>query len=148
MIAERAEIRGDRFPMRERFLRSARFLAHLAKESHEPAETDQTFARARNQIADRADAPQHFRVIALAGLPGPVVERARRLLAQLERKRPRPEATQLSLFGGLAAVVVAVAPAPLVDPVRVAVRALEPDAMSPREAQDALYRLKRLASEA
>ncbi len=85
----------------------------------------------------------------LAGLPGPVVERARRLLSQLEKKRPRPEATQMSLFGG-GPSHPAVAPppaAPLVDPVRVAMEAMDPDAMSPREAQAALYRLRELCRE-
>jgi DNA mismatch repair protein MutS len=36
----------------------------------------------------------------LAGLPPAVVTRATKLLRQLEKKRPRAEATQLSLFGG------------------------------------------------
>lgn len=84
-----------------------------------------------------------------AGLPGTVLARARRLLGQLERKRPKPEATQLSLFGSAAPPEEAVAPrtqAPVVhaSAVEDALRELDPDMMSPREAQAALYTLKRL----
>lgn len=78
-----------------------------------------------------------------AGLPAPVLGRARRLLGQLERKRPRPEATQLSLFGeGAAAEPAAPVAAPSV--VEDALRALDLDALSPREAQAELYRLRQL----
>ena len=80
----------------------------------------------------------------IAGLPPPVVQRARELLKQLERKRPRPEASQLSLFGGAPVEEAAPLPAPLADPVREAVAALDPDQMSPRDAMDALYRLREL----
>ncbi len=90
----------------------------------------------------------------LAGLPAPVVKRAKNLLQQLEKRRPKPEATQLSLFGGGAApevdtvrlVEVPIAPpvAPLTDPMREAVQALDPDTMSPRDALVALYKLRDL----
>ena len=84
-----------------------------------------------------------------AGLPPPVLARARRLLGQLERKRPKPEATQLSLFGSAAPPEEAFTPrtqAPVVhaSAVEDALRELDPDMMSPREAQAALYTLKRL----
>ena len=78
----------------------------------------------------------------LAGMPELVVDRARELLAELER-RPRhgPPNKQLSLF------IPAPAPdkAPEPDALRVALAALDPDGMSPREALDALYRLRGLA---
>jgi len=82
----------------------------------------------------------------LAGLPGPVVDRARRLLAQMEKRRPKAEATQLSLFGTAPAPLSPASPpaAPLVDEVRAAVEGIDPDALSPREAHAALYRLKEL----
>ncbi|MDP2306735.1 MAG: DNA mismatch repair protein MutS [Pseudomonadota bacterium] len=87
----------------------------------------------------------------LAGLPAPVVKRAKALLLQLERRRPKPEATQLSLFGGggaepprLVEVYTEPAAAPLSDPVREAVFALDPDTMSPRDALVALYKLRDL----
>jgi DNA mismatch repair protein MutS len=84
-------------------------------------------------------------------MPAPVVARARILLRQLERRRPRPETNQLSLFGtptdGSPPREPAprdVPPAPLVDPIREALAAVDPDALSPREAQAALYRLREL----
>ena len=89
----------------------------------------------------------------LAGLPALVVKRAQGLLKQLERKRPKPEATQMSLFGPreeeavapvLVEVPIAVPDAPLVDPMREAVAAIDPDTLSPREALQALYRLRDL----
>lgn len=83
----------------------------------------------------------------LAGLPLPVVTRAKHLLAQLERRRPRPEATQLSLFGPAPVPIQPPEPAPepLLDAVRAEVRALDVDSLTPRQALDALYRLKSLA---
>jgi DNA mismatch repair protein MutS len=74
-------------------------------------------------------------VAALAGVPGTVIARARGYLAALERhtqagRAPAPQA-QLDLE-----------PAPVADPVRERLAALDPDRMSPREALDALYLLK------
>lgn len=86
-----------------------------------------------------------------AGLPRAVLDRARRLLGQLERKRPKPEATQMSLFGGQAPT-----PEPestretaivRISPVVETLRGIDPDVLSPREAQAALYQLKRLLEE-
>lgn len=81
----------------------------------------------------------------IAGLPKPVVERAQRLLKQLEKRRPKPEANQMSLFGAAPAPVDAPPPAePLMDPVRTALLAVDPDSLTPRAALDELYRLRRL----
>ena len=91
-----------------------------------------------------------------AGLPKPVLDRARRLLGQLERKRPKPEATQMSLLGGAESSVGAASasagpaqsrPEPAIvrePPVVQSLRDLDPDAMSPRQAHEALYQLKRM----
>ncbi len=86
-----------------------------------------------------------LQVAALAGLPKAVLAEARRTLAELERGahghvakappagRAAAEASpQLGLF--------ATAPSALEE----AVRAIEPDALSPREALEALYRIKAL----
>ena len=79
-------------------------------------------------------------VAALAGVPKPVIDTARAHLQALE-SRPRDTTSvsarpdtpqQFSLFD---------ATPPALD----ALRALNPDTMSPREALDALYRLKSLA---
>lgn len=79
-------------------------------------------------------------VARLAGVPAPVVARARAVLAELERSgAARPES--LPLFATAAASeAVRVA----ADPVREALAALDPDAITPREAQEALYRLRAL----
>ena len=86
----------------------------------------------------------------LAGLPGHVIERARALLTDLERK-PRATAPtrQLSLFGGPPGPPAAPPPdpTPRPDPVRDALAALDPDALSPRDAPAALARLRALLGE-
>ncbi|MFC4821702.1 DNA mismatch repair protein MutS [Dokdonella ginsengisoli] len=86
-----------------------------------------------------------LQVAALAGLPKPVIAQARQYLEGLERPPvasaaetvpPAPAragSPQLGLF----------AP-PMPSPAEEALRALDPDALSPREALEALYRLKKL----
>ena len=76
-------------------------------------------------------------VARLAGLPPAVVKRARALLAELEGAGA---ATALPLFSH-----VAPEPEPPRDPLREALAGLDPDVLSPREAQAMLYELKRLA---
>jgi len=80
-------------------------------------------------------------VARLAGVPASVVKRAGQLLQALETRAGRlTDAASLPLF----ASPPEPEPAPP-DPVRAALADLDPDAMSPREALDALYRLRRLA---
>ncbi|WP_343592797.1 DNA mismatch repair protein MutS [Paracidovorax wautersii] len=78
-------------------------------------------------------------VAKLAGVPGPVLNHARHTLAALEERAGEGHA-QVDLF----------APPPEdpgagVSAVEAALEAIHPDALSPREALDALYQLKRLA---
>lgn len=100
----------------------------------------------------------------LAGMPPAVVQRARQLLVQLERRRPKPPTHQMMLFGAVegaeggqprpsAAVTpgaaTQVAPPLSVGPagpdrVREALRDLDVDSLSPRDAHAALYRLRDL----
>ncbi|MCB9678505.1 MAG: DNA mismatch repair protein MutS [Alphaproteobacteria bacterium] len=82
----------------------------------------------------------------LAGLPTPVVARARSLLKRFEKHAPRNERQQLSLFGSADAHPSAaeVEEEAEVDALRDALRAIDPDSLSPREAHDALYRLREL----
>jgi DNA mismatch repair protein MutS len=84
----------------------------------------------------------------LAGLPAPVVARAAALLRRFEAAAPRDARQQLSLFGVAPDVAVADAGAPdpqdLADPLRDALAALDPDTLAPREALDAIYRLRTL----
>jgi DNA mismatch repair protein MutS len=75
-----------------------------------------------------------------------VVARAKSVLAKLEAGR---DAT-----GGIAAglddlpLFAAIAePEPVADPLAAALEAVDPDSLSPREALEALYSLKRIATE-
>ena len=87
----------------------------------------------------------------LAGIPQPVVDRAQAVLKELERRRPRDD-RQLSLFdldpSSADAPQDAVEPAPTEpqgpDLLREALEVVDPDRLTPREAMDALYRLKAL----
>ena len=95
----------------------------------------------------------------LAGLPGPVVERAAALLVELE-KRPRAAGPtrQLSLFGARPAPSSpAQAPAETAsdlsklhqewaskDLIRKKIQEINPDELTPRQAMDALYGLRAL----
>ena len=79
----------------------------------------------------------------LAGLPGPVIGRATSLLTRFEKHAPRNDRQQLSLFGVVPNEPVTEAPAeehPVVD----ALRALDPDDLSPRAAHQALYELRKM----
>ena len=77
-----------------------------------------------------------LQVAALAGVPKAVIRRAQRYLATLEAlQSAHAESPQRQLD-------FAVAEAGVDDELRDAIDALDPDAMTPREALDALYRLK------
>jgi DNA mismatch repair protein MutS len=82
-------------------------------------------------------------VAKLAGLPAPVIERARLVLAKLEQEdRAAPKGFEdLPLFATPYKMQAAVQNAAH-DLVRAAVAALNPDEMSPREAMEAIYTLK------
>ncbi len=85
-----------------------------------------------------------LQVAALAGIPKSVTSQARRYLTELERERDAlrtqssPQA-ELPLFAGPQEPVP---PAP--SPALEALRALDPNALSPREALDWLYRLQQM----
>jgi DNA mismatch repair protein MutS len=100
-----------------------------------------------HEVADgAADRSYGIAVAKLAGLPPAVVARAKAVLAKLEAGR---DAT-----GGIAAglddlpLFAATAETkPALDPLLAAVEELDPDRLSPRDALEELYRLKRLAAE-
>ena len=79
-----------------------------------------------------------IQVARLAGVPAPVVNHARHVLQQLEQGAHAAQA-QVDLFAPPPAVAE---PAP--SPLGAELASLDPDALSPREALEALYRLKRL----
>jgi DNA mismatch repair protein MutS len=94
-----------------------------------------------------ADRSYGIHVGRLAGLPAAVIARAEEVLAALERGEQGGAVARLAddlpLFRATAAKVARkVAPAP--DPAMEALAALDPDAMTPREALEALYRLRAL----
>lgn len=83
-------------------------------------------------------------VARLAGVPEPVVRRAGRLLAMLEKERGR-QAPPLPLFEQQPPRTEAEPAAPTVPPAAHALLAeLDPDALSPRTALEMLYKLKKL----
>jgi DNA mismatch repair protein MutS len=99
-----------------------------------------------HEVADgAADRSYGIAVAKLAGLPPSVVARARSVLAKLEAGR---DAT-----GGIAAglddlpLFAAIEAEPARDELADALAGIEPDNLSPREALEELYRLKRLAAE-
>jgi DNA mismatch repair protein MutS len=100
-----------------------------------------------HEVADgAADRSYGIAVAKLAGLPPAVVARARSVLAKLEAGR---DAT-----GGIAAglddlplFAASAEPEPRLDELAAALEAIEPDSLSPREALEQLYRLKRLSAE-
>ena len=82
-----------------------------------------------------------MQVAKLAGVPGPVVSRARDVLERLEREAGAPaHLDDLPLFAAVAEPAASYGPSPAEE----ALRVMDPDGMSPREAMDALYRLKGL----
>jgi DNA mismatch repair protein MutS len=100
-----------------------------------------------HEVADgAADRSYGIAVAKLAGLPPPVVGRARSVLAKLEAGR---DAT-----GGIAAglddlplFAATAEPDHAPDPIASALDEVDPDALTPRQALEELYRLKRLAAE-
>jgi DNA mismatch repair protein MutS len=100
-----------------------------------------------HEVADgAADRSYGIAVAKLAGLPPAVVARARAVLAKLEAGR---DAT-----GGIAAglddlplFAAAAEPEHSPDPLVAALDSVDPDSLTPREALEQLYRLKRIAAE-
>jgi len=80
-----------------------------------------------------------LQVAQLAGVPKAVIQRARRILQQLE-DASRAGGSQADLFARPAAAE----PEPAADALREALAQVNPDELSPREALELLYRLKRL----
>ena len=105
-------------------------------------------------IAGAADQSYGVQVAKLAGLPAPVVARAKHLLAEFEAadriSRSDRLVADLPLFSATGPAERAsdpVPPPPLAqarDPLVEALDAIDPDELSPRRAMEELYRLKRI----
>ncbi|QJR10216.1 DNA mismatch repair protein MutS [Usitatibacter rugosus] len=89
-----------------------------------------------------ADKSYGIHVAHLAGIPKEVVRTARKHLGELEQHL-RPAGAQPDLFSAPAAAVAE----PEVSPLHDALDEIRPDELSPREALEALYKLKRLADD-
>src|SRR5215470_1296078 len=93
-----------------------------------------------------ADRSYGIQVAKLAGLPPPVIARAKAVLAKLEAQdrgqTAKALADDLPLFAVPSRAAAEPAPPSEAELLIAAVKALHPDEMSPREALEALYRLK------
>jgi DNA mismatch repair protein MutS len=83
-----------------------------------------------------------IQVARLAGVPKPVIAQARRHLNRLETDAAGSSSPQLGLFS----TPTGSAREEAVDPLREMVEDIQPDELSPREALDWLYRIKKLSS--
>ena len=102
-------------------------------------------------VAGAADRSYGIQVAKLAGLPGAVVARASTLLAELEAgDRSPPVEKMMDDLPLFASVMQSAAAAPVAgsakDELRAALDGIDPDDLSPREALDALYGLKKQRS--
>ncbi|MGF1622278.1 MAG: DNA mismatch repair protein MutS [Rhodomicrobiaceae bacterium] len=99
-------------------------------------------------IAGAADRSYGIQVAKLAGLPKPVIARARQVLAQLEKTQGKPNSAvleELPLFAAAAPQAPEADNAPQTDiELAAALAEIDPDTMTPRDALNALYRLKNL----
>ncbi len=86
-----------------------------------------------------ADRSYGLQVAQLAGVPGEVIDAARRSLAELESLQEKRATAQPQM--GLFHAPPPAQPKP--DALRQALESLDPDTLSPREALDFLYRMKR-----
>jgi DNA mismatch repair protein MutS len=98
-------------------------------------------------VPGAADRSYGIQVAKLAGLPPALIARARQVLAKLEKSqgKSRGGLEELPLFAMLAAPPEDEPAPPESNPLTEALAALDPDRMTPRDALDALYRLKELA---
>lgn len=98
-------------------------------------------------IEGAADRSYGIQVAKLAGLPGPVIARAKQVLARLEKQQGKGSAEvveDLPLFAALKEAEPTAEPETVPSAAEEALAKLDPDSMTPREALDALYRLKAL----
>ena len=99
-------------------------------------------------VPGAADRSYGIQVAKLAGLPATVVERSKQVLSQLEEQdRNAPSQNlidELPLFATLAPPPSAPISSQEADPIHEALGAFDPDDMTPREALEALYKLKGL----
>jgi DNA mismatch repair protein MutS len=91
-----------------------------------------------------ADRSYGIQAARLAGLPQQVITRAQDVLKQLEKHRD--QGTKPDLLADLPLFNAAPQNSPKADGLREKLKGLDPDTISPRDAHDMLYELKRLAT--
>ena len=115
-------------------------LSSMACVTMKVKEWNDTIVFLHEVVAGTADRSYGIHVAKLAGLPDAVVSRAEEVLRALEEGReghqPLAHIDDLPLFG-------ATAPGPKINAVEEVLRAVEPDTLSPKEALEILYDLKR-----
>ncbi len=126
----------------------ARRLDDIANVTMDVAEWQDSIVFLHKVKAGAADRSYGIQVAKLAGLPEPVVARARQVLARLEKADRRPKAgdesiDDLPLFS--AARPRGASPADLPSAVEKLLLAMHPDDLSPKAALEKLYELKALA---
>jgi DNA mismatch repair protein MutS len=120
-------------------------LAHAANATVEVKEWRDEIIFLYRVVPGAADRSYGIHVAKLAGLPPPVLVRAGEVLTELERADGRPKPSELADDLPLFSSARAAAPElPKPSPLAAALEALRPDAMTPREALDAIYTLKGL----
>ncbi len=120
-------------------------LAHAANATVEVKEWRDEIVFLYRVVMGAADRSYGIHVAKLAGLPGPVLARAGEVLEALEKADGRPKPSELAEDLPLFQAVKAKAPG-LEEPslLERELAALNPDAMTPKEALEALYKLKGL----
>jgi DNA mismatch repair protein MutS len=94
-----------------------------------------------------ADRSYGIHVAKLAGLPGPVLARAEEVLKILEQGEQGGALARLAEDLPLFSVARAAAAPPKISPLADELDKIRPDELSPREALELLYRLKKLEKE-
>lgn len=126
----------------------AKRLAHATNVTVSVKEWKDNIIFLHEVIEGAADRSYGIQVAKLAGLPGPVIARAKQVLARLEKQQGKGSAEvveELPLFAALKEPEPeAVEEDRAIGAVEEELAKLDPDAMTPREALDALYRLKGL----
>lgn len=125
-------------------------LAEVANATIEVKEWNDEIVFLHKVRAGAADRSYGIQVAKLAGLPGPVIARAGEVLALLEKNDRRsdgaaPALDDLPLFAAARPTSPASQPAGA-GPLTEALAAINPDDMSPKEALEALYRLRQILS--
>ena len=119
-------------------------LAHAANATVEVKEWRDEIVFLYRVVSGAADRSYGIHVAKLAGLPGPVLARAGEVLNELEKSDGRPTpadlADDLPLFQATKSAPRLSEPSPLEQ----ALQGLNPDTLTPKEALEALYRLRTL----